>query len=259
MGKHVSLRRRVALGLILPVLIIVAWHLYTTYGNVPAGILPSIPSVWEAFVSMVESGTLQADLTVSLGRVGRGFIASAIIGCALGALMGASRTARAMLSPLATAIRQIPMIAWTPLCILWFGIDEGSKMAVIILAAALPITMSVVGGIDATPKDLLEVARLYGYGKLRMFFRVQLPHALPHILTALRIGLGISWMALIAAELISGTSGIGYHMTNARNLIHSNEVIVCMFAIGIVGALMGGLLSLIFKRLTPWMQTEKEG
>lgn len=245
----------VALGAILPFCILLGWYLYTTYGNVPEGILPSIPSVCDAFADMVRTGRLQDDLAVSLGRVARGFAASAAFGLALGTIMGASQIMRRILSPVVTAIRQIPMIAWTPLCILWFGIGEGSKIAVILLAAAFPIAVNVVGGIDSTPPSLLEVARLYRYGRWRTFAFVQLPHAIPQILTGLRVGLSISWMALIAAELISGTSGIGYHMTAARNLVHSNEVLVCMFAVGVVGAVMDGALAALLVSLTPWERT----
>lgn len=244
--------KKTALGLILPVSILLLWHLATTYTDVPQSILPSLESVWRGFLELAESGQLWTDLSISLMRVVKGFLLAGGAGVLIGALMGMMPIFRAMLSPMLTALRQIPMIAWTPLVILWFGIGEKSKVVMIFIAAFFPVLLNTYNGITSTPEHFLEVAALYRMGPWRTFFRVCCPHALPQILVGLKLGLSISWMSLIAAELIAGTSGIGYRMSNARALIHSNVVIVCMVVIGLVGVLMDRGVTLLFRALTPW-------
>ena len=247
--------RAVLLGLALPAVLLLTWQLVTTYTDVPRSILPDPPSVWEAFLRMVGKGQLQQDLGVSLMRVVKGFLAAAFLGMTAGTLMGGSCIVRELLGPLLNTLRQIPMIAWTPLVILWCGIGEKSKVVMIVVAAFFPILLNTMNGVAGTPHAYREVASLYRLGRWRTFLRVICPHALPHILVGLKMGLGISWMSLIAAELIAGTSGIGYRMQNARSLLHSDEVLVCMILIGLVGVAMDKCLGLLFRVLTPWERT----
>ena len=189
---------------------------------------------------------------ISLERVVKGYLLSALLGIVLGSVVGMFRTAREMILPVVTVIRQIPIIAWVPLIILWFGIGEESKVVIIVLAAFFPILVNTESGIEETPEGFLEVARLYKLNPWETFTKVYLPHALPQMLVGLKLGLGVSWMAVVAAELIAATSGIGYRMADARSLMRADVVIVCMIVIGIVGVLMDKLLGLLFQKLTPW-------
>ena len=202
--------------------------------------------VWQAFLEMLQSGQLWNDLSVTLSRVLKGYLLSVALGTVLGSLMGMSKTIANLLQPTVTVIRQIPIIAWIPLIILWCGIGELSKVVVIVMAAFFPIMMNTMSGISSTPAGYIEVAQLY---KLNYF---NLPHALPQILVGLKLGLGISWMAVVAAELIASLSGIGYRMSNARSLMQSDMVIVCMIVIGVIGILMDKILGAIFTAITPW-------
>lgn len=236
----------------IPIVILGVWFGATTCGFVPPGILPGLPKVGESFWGMLKSGQLIGDLTVSLVRVVKGYILSAFMGILLGSLVGMSRTFRELLSPVVTVIRQIPMIAWIPLIILWFGIGEMSKVVIIVLAAFFPIMVNTESGMDSTPEGYLEVADLYKLNKWQTFRKVYLPHAFPHILTGLRLGLSVSWMVVVAAELIAATSGIGYRLSNARSLMQSDVVIVCMIVIGLTGVLMDKLLGAVFRLLMPW-------
>jgi sulfonate transport system permease protein len=169
-----------------------------------------------------------------------------------------SETAKRILQPTLTTIRQIPIMAWIPLLILWCGIGEGSKIVVIVIASFFPVMVNTQAGISGTPLEYVEVARLYKLSRVKTFFRVYLPHALPHIQTGLKLGLGVSWMAVVAAELIASTSGIGYSMSYARTLMQSDVVIICMLVIGIIGILMDKIVSLIFSALTPWEKKRRE-
>lgn len=243
---------KVVIGFIAPVIIVFAWWYATTFGDIPVGILPDIPRVWDTTKEMISTGQLQEDLVVSFSRVVKGYIIAAILGVGLGALIGMSKKVRWLLLPMLTVIRQIPIIAWIPLIILWAGIGEESKVVIIVLAAFFPILVNTVSGIVGTPQGLIEVARLYRLGRIKTFKDVYLPHALPHILVGLKLGLGVSWMAVVAAELIAATSGVGYRMSNARSMMRSDQVIICMITIGVIGILMDKLIGTLFSLITPW-------
>lgn len=253
-----DLSRKIVLGFVIPIIIVVLWFYVTTYGSIPTGILPSIPRVGNTFNEMIQSGQLQQDLLVSLSRVVKGYLVSAIFGITLGSLMGMFRTVKELFLPVVTVIRQIPMIAWIPLIILWCGIGELSKVVIIVLAAFFPILVNTQSGMESTPEGYIEVARLYKLNPWKTFTNVYLPHALPQILVGLKLGLGVSWMAVVASELIAATTGIGYRMNNARSMMQSNVVIVCMIVVGLVGVIMDKGIGLVFGAVTPWQKTEKK-
>ena len=244
--------RRAVLGLVVPVVVFAAWTAATSLAIVPSSILPGPATVAATFTTMVSDGTLGADLSVSLLRVVIGFAGAAVLGIVVGTLCGMFRVTRELLLPTITAIRQIPLLAWIPLLILWAGIGELSKVIFIILAAFFPIMMNTMEGIASTPLEYIEVARLNKLSPWKTFLRVYLPHALPHIQTGLKLGLGISWMAVVGAELIASTSGIGYRMSYARTLMQSDVVIVCMLVVGVVGIVMDKVVGIVFTALTPW-------
>ena len=237
---------------ILPLLIIFFWFIFTYTGKVPPTSLPSLSAVKDTFIEMLKSGQLSNDLSLSLRRVLAGFFISSVLGISLGIFMGISSKAKEFFQLTLTAIRHIPIIAWIPLIILWAGIGEVSKIVVILFAATFPIVVNTMGGVDSTSETYLEVAKMYGLSKKDTFFKVYLPSALPNIFTGLRLGLGASWMAVVASELIASSSGIGYRLNDARSLMRSDVVIVCMIIIGLVGLLMDKLIVLISHELTPW-------
>lgn len=249
--------KKIVYGLLIPVAIFAAWYFYTTYSNVPDSLLPKIQNVAGAFSEMVSEGQLQSDLSVSFLRVIKGFLVSGVIGIILGAVMGMSKKAHAMLLPTITAIRQIPVIAWIPLIILWVGIGESSKVVIIVIAASFPVMINTLSGFTSTPSGYVEVARLYNLDRWQTFVKVYLPHSLPYMLTGLKLGLSVSWMALVASELIAASSGIGYRMNDARSLMRSDKVIVCMIVIGLAGIIMDKVISIIFESITPWEKIAK--
>jgi sulfonate transport system permease protein len=244
--------KTIALGLVIPVVVIAAWWYVTTYGSTPESILPKISTVLSTLRQITADKTLQKDLGISLVRVMEGYIIAAVLGITLGTLMGMSDTIKKIFYPTVTTVRQIPIMAWIPLLILWCGIGEKSKIVVIVIAAFFPVMVNTLTGISSTPQSYIEVARLYKLSRFKTFLRVYLPHALPNIQTGLKLGLGVSWMAVVAAELIASTSGIGYKMSYARTLMRSDIVIICMIVIGIVGILMDKILTVVFNALSPW-------
>lgn len=250
--------KKVGYGIVIPILIVAVWFLATTYGEIPASILPEIPKVWTMFLDMIDTKTLQQDLLVSLSRVVKGYLVSAVLGIVLGSLMGMFERVKLLFQPIVTVIRQIPMIAWIPLVILWCGIGESSKVVVIVLAAFFPILVNTENGMESTPAGYVEVAKLYKLNPWKTFTSVYLPHALPSILVGLKLGLGVSWMAVVASELVAATTGIGYRMSYARSMMQSDVVIVCMIVIGIVGVLMDKGIGILFGLATPWKKAEKK-
>lgn len=244
--------KKTLLSLLIPFIVVIAWYYTTNFTDTPSSILPSIGKVGKAFQSMVGTGQLQQDLSVSFTRVLKGYLYSVLLGGLLGILMGMSVSIKHTFNLTVTTIRQIPMIAWIPLIILWCGIGEKSKIVIIIIAAFFPIMINTLNGVENTPSGYLEVAKLYKLSKWKTFVKVYLPHALPSIFVGLKLSLGVSWMAVVASELIAATSGIGYRMSDARSLMRSDVVIVCMLVIGLIGILMDRCLTLLFKILTPW-------
>lgn len=255
--KKISVKK-IGFGLVLPCAILAAWYGATTFGSIPISILPNIPSVGKAAFTMIDIGQLQQDLIVSLSRVVKGYLVSALLGVILGSLMGMFENVRLLFLPIVTVIRQIPMIAWIPLIILWCGIGELSKVVIIVLAAFFPILVNTESGIESTPDGYIEVAKLYKLNAWKTFKSVYLPHALPNILVGLKLGLGVSWMAVVAAELIAATTGIGYRMSNARSMMQSDVLIVCMIVVGAVGVLMDKGIGVLFGLITPWKKAENK-
>lgn len=244
--------REKSLGFLIPIIVVIAWFYTTNYTEIPQSILPRISDVFEAFKKMLISGELQKDLSISIGRVVKGYGFSILLGIFLGTIMGMSKTAWHIFHLTTTTIRQIPNIAWIPLIILWCGIGELSKIVVIVIAAFFPIMTNTLSGITSTPKGYIEIAQLYRLSKWKTFTKVYLPHAIPQIFVGLKLGLGTSWMAVVASELIAASSGIGYRLSDARSLMWSDVVIVCMIVIGLVGIIMDKIISILMRVLTPW-------
>ena len=249
--------RKIGLALLLPSIIIGVWHYATVYADVPEGILPNLSRVGKAFQTLISSGQLQEDLQVSLTRVIKGYGMAAVLGILLGSLMGMFQSVKEIFRPFISIIRQIPIIAWIPLLILWCGIGELSKIVVILIAAIFPIMINTESGMENTPSGYLEVAKLYKLSPWKTFTKVYLPHAFPQILVGLKLGLGISWMAVVASEMIAATAGIGYRMSNARSMMQADIVIVCMIVIGIVGVVMDRVIGGVFGWITPWQKEKK--
>jgi sulfonate transport system permease protein len=237
---------------ILPILILILWIIATNLELFSAAILPSISTVFDSLKSQLNSGQLWKDISISLVRVLEGYLIAATLGITLGVLMGISERINKFFFLTFTSIRQIPMLAWIPLIVLWFGIGESSKIIVIVIAAYFPILLNTMNGIKRTDKNLIEVGNMYNLSKWKLFTKIYFPSALPSIFVGLKLGLGISWMAVVGAEIIASSSGIGYRMNDARSLMQPEVVFVGMFAIALIGIIMDQILSRISKKITPW-------
>ena len=215
-------------------------------------LLPSPQRVAEAALSGLASGELQAHIGVSLARVLVGFATAALIGVPLGFGLGLSRGFRVAVDPTLQFLRQVPPIAWVPLFIVWFGIGEGSKQAVIIYATIFPILVNTALGVAQADASLLEVARAYCLTTKRTLLEVVVPGALPAVFAGLRLGLGNSWRALIAAEMIAASRGLGSMIWDARSMAQPEGVILGIHAIGLIGSHMDAIFVRLEALATPW-------
>ncbi len=237
---------------LLPFLILMLWIISTNNQWITTTLLPTVPSVAEAFQSQFKSGQLQEDLIISISRVLRGFLLSSLLGVTLGVFMGMSDRVGKFFTLTFTSLRQIPMMAYIPLVILWAGIGERSKIVIIVVASFFPILVNTMNGIKRTDQKLLEVGRMYKLSKWKLFIKVYFPSALPSVLIGLKLGLGISWMAVVGAEMIAASSGIGFRINDARSLMQTPVVFSGMISIAVAGVVMDFMLSIISKLATPW-------
>ncbi|HWR29740.1 MAG TPA: ABC transporter permease [Negativicutes bacterium] len=236
----------------LPVLLLLAWEVAGKAKIFPPVMLPSIEQVLATFAEQIENGQLLEDLAISLKRVIEGYVIAVVLGISFGVLMGISIRTNKFFTIVFDGIRQIPPMAWIPLIILWFGIGELSKVVIIIKSAFFPILLNTINGIRNTPKEYIEVAMLHNVSKLNLFRKVYFPAAIPSIFVGLRLGLGVAWTVVVAAELIAANSGIGYRISDARSLMRADLVIVGMIAIGTVGVLMDSGLQKLSSRISRW-------
>lgn len=238
--------------LILPISLIIIWQILFNTGIVNPILLPGPEKVWDSFISLIKAGTLYKNIGMSILRVIEGFLLAGISGILLGVIVGLSRHFDRITNIVIQIIRPIPPIAWIPLAILWFGIGESSKIYIIFLGAFFPIFTNVVEGIHQVDKKLIEVARVLEIPNGKLINKVIIPSSLPFIMTGIRIGLSGAWMCVVAAELIASTSGVGYMISDARQLSQTDVVIVGMLIIGVIGKVMDVLLLRLQRSLIKW-------
>ena len=247
-------RRRLWKQAVLPCVLLALWQAIAVSGTVKPILLPSPQQVLEAFFAMADSGELAAHMGTSIKRVLEGFALAAFLGVTLGMGLGIFPILSELMDGLLQMIRPIPPIAWLPLAILWFGIEEGSKIFIIALGAFFPIFINVLDGIRQTDQKFVELARVLEVSRGKFIRQVIIPGALPFIMAGLRIGLGYAWMCVVAAELSAGMQGVGYMLTDARALAQTDRVIVGMLAIGVVGKTMDSILRALENKIIRWKE-----
>nr|WP_321513849.1 ABC transporter permease [uncultured Pseudodesulfovibrio sp.] len=241
--------KNTALVALLPVAVLVTWWLLGHRGILNPYLTPSPGEVLDAALNAFASGELWLHSCVSLARVFVGFTLTVFLALPLAALLYSVPVSERVLRVPLELLRIIPPLALIPLLILWLGIGEGSKLAVIVLASFFPIFLNALDGLKNSDRKLLEMAETIDLTHWDTFRTVLLPSALPAIITGLRIGFGYSWRALIGAELIAAASGLGYMILDAEELARTDRMFVGILIIGILGYLFDVILS----RLAVWI------
>ena len=240
------------LALIVPLLVLVAWQSAVSLQLFSEMILVPPLTVMNTLVDLARTGDLTNNIISSLKRVLSGFLLGASTGFFLGLLMGLSPLLDRLVGPLIKACKQVPQFALMPLIILWFGIDEVSKVVFISIGAFFPMVFNTYQGVSGVPKKYRELARVFNYKSFRYLTKVILPGALPSIITGVRHSLGLSWMFVVGAELFGSESGVGYMMVWARQLFQIDIVMAGLFVIGIIGFAMNVILQIVEKRVLRW-------
>lgn len=235
-----------------PLVVLAAWWIASGTGLVDPRFLSTPPQVFDVFVAEARAGTLQAALAVSLGRVAKGLAIGVAAGVAIGVAAGISRRGEDVLDSALQMLRTIPFIALTSLFVVWFGIGEAPKVALVALATFFPIYLNVHNGIRNVDARLVEAAQSFGLKRWGIVREVVLPGALPQALLGLRIAMGVSWLALVAAEQINSSSGVGALLSNAQNDLNSAGVVAGIVTYAGLGIVTDLVVRLLEKRLLVW-------
>ncbi|MDD4983531.1 MAG: ABC transporter permease [Candidatus ainarchaeum sp.] len=200
---------------------------------------------------LIITGEIFEHIFLSVKRVVFGFLCGLIIGFVVGVIVGLSKLGD-YINPILELFRPIPPIAWIPLAILWFGIGDSSSVFIIFIAAFFPVFTNTFFGVKSLPKIYSCVSKNLSLTKMQRFYHVILPFVLPYTFVGSRVSLGLSWMVVIAAEMISANFGLGYLIEVNRSLMNTDLVIATMLFIGLVGFLLSKILSLIEKKVIYW-------
>ncbi len=241
---------------IVIVLIVAAWGFCSGMGLVNDYLLPPPWKIAALTWDMLIEGILWNHIQVSMQRVFEGFFITFGLAFPLAILVGLNRLCLELLETPLEFVRHIPPLATTPLLILWLGIGESSKLAVIVLATFFPIFLNTVNGVTRCDAKLIEVGQALGMGPIQRIGRIILPSALPVIITGMRLGFGYSWRALIGAELLAATAGLGYMIMEAEELARPDIVLVGIITIGTLGHLLDNVFLGLSRRLIPWQEME---
>lgn len=239
---------------------LVLWQFFSVCGILPPQKIPSPTIVLSALYGLVFKGLppgylLHRHALESLLRVSYGFGIATVLGVPLGILMGWSKIIRFLLNPFVEIVRPVPPLAWIPISILWFGIGYKSAAFIIFLGAFFPILLNTISGVLSVDVRLMEAAKVLGAKSRDVLLKILLPGSLPSVFTGLRIGVGVAWMTLVAAEFtgIKSGYGLGYVIMIARDIQRPDAIIAGMMIIGLVGYSIDTLLRAIESRYLQWM------
>jgi NitT/TauT family transport system permease protein len=251
------LRRSVA-----PIALVVAWQLAVDYLHFGSGFVPSPIEVGQTILVWIFglgsndrfAGGWSAAVSASAERVALGFVVASVVGLALGVVIGRSRMAADLFDPLVQILRPIPVSAWVPFSLVFFGIGASSAVFLVALGAFFPVVLNTVAGVRHVSIIHLRSARMLGAGRMRLLFAVVLPSALPSIFVGLRLALGLAWVLLIVAEMVAVKSGLGYELWNAYYYNRMDLIVAAMVTIGVFGFVSDRLLLLLAQRLLRWRE-----
>lgn len=246
------------IGLLLPLALALGWEAAVRFGLASGRLLPPPSRVLQTFWTLAASGELWTHVWATSWRVGVGFGLGAAFGIALGALSGAIPLARRLLDPTLQALRAIPSIAWVPLFILWLGIFEPSKVALIAVGVFFPVYLGVAGAILSVDRKLVEVGRVFRLSRTALARRILLPAVLPALVIALRSGLGLGFMFVVAAEFMGASEGLGYLLVDGQQLGKPDQILAAIIAFALLGKTADSALVLATQPLVRWQDTHRD-
>jgi sulfonate transport system permease protein len=240
------------LGLVLPIGLAVIWELAVRAGVSDGRLVPPPSTIFRTLSELAATGELQRHTLATVTRVAIGFVLGVATGTLLGAITGYSEMLRRLLDPTLQALRAIPSIAWIPLFILWLGIFEESKVTLIAVGVFFPVYLGVMGAIASVDRKIVEVGRVFRLSGPAMVRRILLPAVLPTYVVALRSGLGLGWMFVVAAELMGASEGLGYLLLDGQQLGKPAQIVAAILAFAVLGKITDTLLYMLAAPFLRW-------
>jgi len=247
--------RSVALGMLIPALLLVAWEICAGFAWVRPTLLPPPSAVVKTLLDLARRGELWGHVEITLVRVFFGFAIGAAAGTVCGALAGYSRLWRQLLDPMLQALRAIPSIAWVPLFILWLGIFEAAKVTLIAVGVFFPVYLNLMAGIADVDRRLVEVGRVYRFSSWALVRRILVPATLPAYITGLRGGLGLGWMFVVAAEIMGASKGLGFLLIDGEQTGRPATIIASILLFALLGKLTDMALAQFGRRALAWQDS----
>jgi sulfonate transport system permease protein len=223
------------LGLVVPVSLAVLWEIAVRTGLGNGRLVPPPSVVFDTLWDLAKTGELWRHTLATVSRVAAGFAIGVVSGTVLGAVAGYSSLSRRLMDPTLQALRAIPSIAWVPLFILWLGIFEMSKITLIAVGVFFPVYLGVMGAIMSVDRKVVEVGRVFRLSGPALVRRILLPAVLPSYIVALRSGLGLGWMFVVAAELLGASEGLGFLLIDGQQLGKPSQIVAAIVAFAVIG------------------------
>ncbi len=246
------------LGAVRVASVIVLLGLWEVFGRQVNPLFLSYPSaIARAFLQIVTTAEFQRSVLSSLHVFAVGLIAALALGIFIGLLMGRYRLAEYILDPYVYALDATPRVALIPLLLLWFGLGNGSKVAIVFLSGLFPVLMNTFSGVRTVSAQLVEVGRAYGAGERKLFTKVILPAALPFIMAGIRLAVGRALIGIITAEMFTAVSGMGALLVRYSSALATDKFFVPVILLALLGVILSSAVERLQKRLAPWKETER--
>ena len=236
----------------MPVALFALWWLASAFAWVNPYLLPRPEAVYQAFIELLKDGTLFEHIGASLGRAFGGYIAAALLALPMGYFFAKYETLHIQSRLILESLRMIPPLSLIPLLILWLGIGEVAKLTIVLLASFFPIYLNAYSGFKQLDYRYGELAKTLNLSTLEKIRHIEFTGALPSVFTGLRLGFGYSWRALVSAELIAASSGLGYLISDASEMARTDQVFVGILMIAILGIIGDVLFQMGLRKVAPW-------
>ncbi|MGW6054850.1 ABC transporter permease [Streptomyces sp. NPDC055189] len=238
-----------------PLALLALWQLLSSTGTLSADILASPGTIAGVGRDLLSDGSLTSAMGVSLQRVAVGMLLGTLVGTSLALVSGLFRVGEDLVDASVQMLRTVPFVGLIPLFIIWFGIGEAPKVAIITLGVSFPLYLNVYAGIRGVDSQLIEAGESLGLSRWGLVRHVILPGALPGAMTGLRYSLGIAWLALVFAEQINADSGIGFLMVQARDFLRTDVIVVCLIVYAFLGLIADFIVRTLERLLLQWRPT----
>lgn len=253
--RKISKIQYISLAVFGLLIFLLVWSLLTYTGFVKSFFLPTPTKVLSSIISLITEGSLLSDIFASFYRILLGFLLSLVISLPLGIALGISRKFEALTEPLIAFIRYIPPSAFIPLAIIWFGIGDLEKVAILFLGVAPYLTLLIADIVISTKRELVETALTLGASRKDIITKVVIPNSMPGIWDSFRLMIGAAWTFVIIAEIVGASSGLGYLMIESQRFLKTDNIFAAIVVIGILGLATDYFFKITYKIFFPW--TEK--